>query len=304
MANECVVFFKNQIVTFRPDEIEDISSRSREKVWNVFTNTSKNFYSKNNNFGKNDLKTQGFEFIKAALSKEDVLALKKEWNDHFIPWKISRDSDTLNLAKEEKDSYSVVNYQVAIRSLPLISEIVIKILNPKITTKIENYLESHFAISHVMFAEAFPDAAPITSFRWHYDVGPSSQTHIMVYLDDADETGGRTEFLNYDDSQKIRDSGYNPIVASERLLDITDIDPSVEVIKPSPEVGDMIIFNATKIYHCGIHPTKKTRKVVFIILHSDFAPWTETAHERNIFNYPVGRFIYNENPFFTYLKDI
>lgn len=304
MPNECVVFFKNQIVTFRPDEIEDISSRSCEKVWNVFTNTSKRFYSKNNNFGKNDLKTQGFELIKGALSKEDVLALKKEWAENFTPWKIARDSEALHLAKEEKDAYSVVNYHVTAQSLQLISDIIIKILRPDITAKIEDYLESHFAINHVLFAEAFPDAEPITSFRWHYDVGPSSQTHIMLYLDDADETGGRTEFLNYDDSQKIRDSGYNPTVASDRLLDITDIDPTVEAAKPFPKAGDMIIFNATKIYHCGIHPTKKSRKVVFIILHSDFAPWIETAHERNIFSYPVGRFIYNENPFFTYLKDI
>ncbi|WP_232302770.1 hypothetical protein, partial [Elstera litoralis] len=68
-------------------------------------------------------------------------------------------------------------------SFGLVNRIIASVMNEHTTEIIRDYFEAHFSISCAIFSEAFPDADPITSFRWHKDYGPSCQTHIMVYLD-------------------------------------------------------------------------------------------------------------------------
>lgn len=305
MPSATIVSVNGQPIAFSEEEIQKLNTRDSVEVWNVFHAACKRFYKYNSKKNKNTLKKEGVDHIKSLLKPKDVKDFKKIWEENLQPVYMDRNENSgITVGADSNKKYSVVNYQITPESIGFVTGIIPKILNNKITAYLEDYFESHFSISLILFAEAFPDPEPITSFRWHRDVGPLSQTHIMVYLDGAEETGGRTDFINYADSQKLEEAGYTPGKPKDRRLSIKDISDEIEIISPKPEAGDALIFNATRIFHCGVHPIRHTRKVMFLILRPDFRHWAEASATEPVFGFPTGRDIELVNPFIPYFRTV
>lgn len=304
MPKAYVVSVKGETVYFSQDEIEALNSLDASRVWSVFQDLCKKKYPFSIKNTDNELKKNGIEHLKLVISKENIEKLKNEWENFFVPIIFQRDQTNNVLAQDGKhQEYSVRNYTIPEHSLEIVQEIVGSIFSQLIVQKLENYLESFFSISHIIFSETFPDPHPITSFRWHCDFGPMSQTHIMLYLDDAEITGGKTEFINYEDSKKIIETGQGFLPMADRQLSIKNMCSEANVISPNPKAGDILIFNASQVYHCGIHPTSRSRKVLTIVLQSSLVPWQEALSHHNILAFPGGRSLIDENPFFPYYKE-
>lgn len=302
MTTYAVISVNEEIINFTSQEISDMETNESWKVWAVYYEACKRHYKENIQLPKDDLSEKGVMHFENILSAEDVLELKTQWEQDFKILKLARNEKGIEpvVTKKNKE-YSVQTYTIKPQNVPTISKIIGKTLNYKVTKSLENYFQSYFSIHHALFSEASPDPEPITSFRWHRDGGPQTQTHVMIYLDDAEETGGRTEFLSYQDTDKAIDAGYHPII-TERVRDITEICPDLTVIRPKPKAGDILIFNASRVYHCGIHPTKKTRKVMTLVLQPDFLPWHQVSGITGIFSHPVGTDLRAHDPFTRYYK--
>jgi ectoine hydroxylase-related dioxygenase (phytanoyl-CoA dioxygenase family) len=304
MPKAYVVSVRGETIYFSQDEIEALNSLDVSRVWSVFQNLCKKKYPFPIRNTDNELKKNGIEHLKSVISRDSIEKLKREWENFFVPIIFERNSTNNILAKDNNSQeYSVRNYVINERSLAIVQEIIRNLFSEIIVQKLENYLESFFSISHIMFSETFPDPDPITSFRWHCDFGPVSQTHIMLYLDDAEITGGKTEFINYEDSKKIIETGQGFLPMADRQLSIKNMYSDANVISPNPKAGDILIFNATQVYHCGIHPTSRSRKILTIVLQSSLVPWKEALSHHNILAFPGGRSLIDENPFFPYYKE-
>ncbi len=292
-------------IQFSNEEIEIISSQESKQGWDVFYSACKREFSYVVDIEPDYLKKNGVEYVPDVLKRKDIGALKIAWETSFKPLYIERNNEEMNVMKQKNDrTYSVRNFAVDPAKVPLIIKTISQVLTLSLTKKIEAYYGSHFSINHVLFSEAFPDPEPLTSFRWHSDGGPASQLHIMVYLDSYEDTGSKTEFLSYDDTQKIKLAGYNSENHAGRTTNIKEYLNSVEIISPEPKAGDILIFNATQILHKGVHPTRKSRKVMTLVIQPDFKPWPKLLDPSEIFSAGLGRVLSYTNPFFRYLVPI
>lgn len=292
-------------VQFSAEEIQIISNGEGKEIWDVFYSACKREFNYVVDGEPDYLKKNGIEYIPNVLKKKDISALKIAWATGFKPFYIERNNEKLNILKNKtENAYSVRNFSVPSEKINLTRRVISQVLTLSLTKKIEAFYESHFSINHVLFSEAFPDPEPLTSFRWHSDGGPASQLHIMVYLDGYEETGGRTEFLSYQDTQSIRMAGYDSEHHANRTTDIKKILPNVDIISPEPRAGDILIFNATQVLHQGIHPTRKTRKVMTLVIQPDLKPWPKSLSLSEIFSVPLGRFLLSTNPFFPYFVPV
>lgn len=304
MSDSWILEINGAEVPLNEEEVGILNSLDNQKCWDLFDLISKRYYPGPKDNSPNTLAEIGFQHLKNILSAEEVHQLKSEWEEKFQPIQIVRDSEKNEvLSGTDKQAYSVTAYAMHPESVSLVSNVIIKVLNSDFTQYLEQYFQSYFSISHVLFTEALPDNEPITSFRWHMDVGPNQQTHVMIYLDGTEETGGRTEFLNYKDSRKVDEAGYKSNQLKDRKMDIFDIISNANIVAPEPEAGDILVFNATRVYHKGIHPNRKSRKVMFLILKPDARPWYQTVSEEPIFGDPCGRDLYSLNPFYPYFKE-
>ncbi len=305
MARSLIIALNGAPISFAPEQIEKLSTYEADLVWSVFDEVAHSVYEKKESISNNDLKVNGYKLINKALLPSDVAELKRVWNEKFQPISIERSEDTLNILTDKiKEEYSVKMFSVPNDSKDYIKIILKKIFSEDNVKILEDYFGSYFSINHVLFSLASPDGNPITSFRWHKDSGPKKQTHIMVFLSSSYETGGRIEFINYEDSSKIQDDDYWNLGPEGRLHSIQDLVPDASIYAPMPVEGDAIVFNATNIYHCGKHPTQGVRYVMNIIMQPDLLPWNEVLETSDILKHPAGFYLKKHNPFYPYFIEV
>lgn len=293
MSQRYCIAVNNKIIQFTEEENNLITSNEGGNMWNAFYNACKREFIYFNDINKDYLKKNGVEHIKNVLTNDEVIQFKQIWEKNFSPLYISRNNQETQVIEEnDPQKYSVKSFLINGNSVSFVMGIISKILTLSLTKKIEAFYDSHFSINHILFSEALPDSQPLTSFRWHCDGGPDTQLHIMVYLDSYEETEGRTEFLNYNDTQKAIKKGYDLSNPDVRTTRITDFLPTAKIISPKPAAGDILIFNATR----------KSRKVMTLIIQPDFLPWAHSIAPENLFTSPVGRYLLKVNPFFPYYK--
>lgn len=306
MTTQYMIAYDHAEIDFTDEEFSKIESNDFLGMWNVFhKKVQLQFKRENIDFEQktNDLKNNGIMHIENHLKIEEILNFKEKWGEIFSRIRMLRNADSPILLGDDEFSeneYSVVNHSAKDEHHETVISFLKKIINDDITKIVNDYFESNFSICYAIFSETFPDPNPITSFRWHKDYGPDCQTHMMIYLDDAAETGGRTEFLNYDDSRRIDATGHDPNNFQGRVENILEILDDVNVISPQPKIGDIVIFNATRVYHSGIHPINKSRKAIILALQPDFLPWDKSVNRTLFLKYPMGRNISQENPFHPY----
>jgi len=296
-------------INFGPDDYAGLSSGNAKVIWDIFTKKACEIYRDKGGEslgGSCELSKKGVTLVDSVITKEDVFAIKSILGDDPEISEVERSESPSNGSPYSgENTYTVkpIIFNVSLKRQ--INKLIYKIMSKKFVSDLEIYFQSFFSINHVMLSRAFPDPDPIVSFRWHRDAGPKMQTHIMVYLDDYETTGGRTEFVDYEDSLELEKIySIAPSEMFRRVTDLSDIYPKASIIRPFPKSGDALIFNSTQIFHRGIHPEQAFRDVLFIILQPDIQPWSKLFPSERVFKYPSGTSLYNNHPFEPYITRV
>ncbi len=142
---------------------------------------------------------------------------------------------------------------------------------------IESYFSSYFRIDHFQLFRTQVAPEVEVSFRWHRDLEPISQLHIMLYLTDSKEGDATTVFTSLEDTRRCAKHGYTFPDFKDRLDDINlclpEGAPRVEVSHPILAAGDATIFAAPRILHKGCTPRQNHRDVLLINILPSLVPW-------------------------------
>lgn len=292
---------------FTPKEAHIMSVDGRlDNVWDVFEAQARKVYRqaiKKQKIQPNQLSETGLAHLPSAIPSPLIEEMRQAINSDLTFVDIARTETSDSNVMSSNDIYTVRPIKISNQAQDVTMKIVDTLFTVDFVSFLENYFRSYFSINHVLYSRALPDPNPIVSFRWHRDFGPKSQTHIMVYLDSTQETGGRTAFLNYEDSKKVEKIGYEGISAlDKRSVSLDERYSGVEIISPEVNAGDALIFNATRILHKGIHPDIKYRDVLFFILQADLVPYRERLSKETLFSHPSGWNLYSGYPFQPYVR--
>jgi hypothetical protein len=175
------------------------------------------------------------------------------------------------------------------------------IFAPNVERVLESYFRSYFRLDHCTLYRTHPVSVSQGSFLWHRDLAPMGQVHIMLYLTDAGEESGSTEFLDLADTRRMAESGYAFADIDHRLDDLGPLlkpgDPPLDIIRPRPAAGGGIMFAASRCLHRGRVPKRAFRDVFLLVLLPSTIPWRTDAEDFGVTLVSADRQTYLTNPF-------
>ena len=113
------------------------------------------------------------------------------------------------------------------------------------------------------------------STRWHADFGPRKHLKVLTYLNDYDEHGSDTAYLDVETTDKLKSVGYILNNIKNRVTDLSELCQHFDIsFKPKyaqPRTGDSIIFNPNQVAHRARPSKNKTPRYVlsFCVLQSE-----------------------------------
>ena len=151
------------------------------------------------------------------------------------------------------------------------------VFSPTRTAIIEAYLGCHFRVVQCQLYRTETSVFPHISFRWHRDMEPMAQLHIMLYLTPSGPDDPTTEFLTLAGTRRMASYGYAFPQFSERIMDLRDAipdrQPLPKIWRPKLKAGDATVFGAPRILHRGLDGAGGTRDVMLINLLPSLVSW-------------------------------
>jgi hypothetical protein len=228
-----------------------------------------------------ELRRKGYEVFPQIISQEDVKKLRSLLDNHLFQRSTDEEARISQAYSQTFGGENTLRHaQIPAFEKKAVMQIVHKILSSDLGTKTTGLFESHFSLSRYMLNRVLPTTQPSGSFRWHRDLAPLAQLHIMIYLTDTGENGegGQTEFLNRTATRELENVGYSFPKWTERVNHIDEISGgqlyASEVVRPHLRPGDAIAFQACQVLHKGVAPQKDPRDTLTIILLPSLNPWT------------------------------
>ena len=118
----------------------------------------------------------------------------------------------------KKNSRDLIGYRL--RDITSVTRLLESVISDRVDTLSRTYFGCEYLVHWFMIAMTPPTRRPASvSFLWHCDKGPRAHLKLMVYLNDADEHGGGTAFLDRNDSAAVEASGYLFGAAKKRTAD-------------------------------------------------------------------------------------
>ena len=159
-------------------------------------------------------------------------------------------------------------------------------LNEQLDEQLRAFFKSYYMPISIGATRTLPAenvdclGVPEMSYKWHCDAAPKNYLKILLYLNDADQHGGGTAFLDASTTRKLADIGY---VHGDNRARQTDLSPLTsmydipcEPLNVYPKSGEGVLFQPVKVLHKGLIPTlgpRYTVQIGFVPIH---APWQET----------------------------
>ena len=187
------------------------------------------------------------------------------------------------LKREESDPQSYFdkgsgNAAIQLRRPEMVRMILTTLMTQDVDQRLTALFRSEYRIKWFAFQKIAENNVNDVSFLWHKDIGPEEHLKMIVYLSDTEETGGRTDFIDADTTEKIRHVGYDYVAVTERFEDLR---PFVEergiplTIHDSPFArGEAVLFEPTQVLHRGIKPTAAPRYTITLCILPHNQPWT------------------------------
>ena len=148
---------------------------------------------------------------------------------------------------------------------------------------LEAYYASHFRVVHCQLYRTEVDGEKHYSFRWHRDLEPMAQVHVMIYFTSSGPDDGGTQFLDLAETARLAANGYAFRAFEDRVLSLDSAFPEGEN-SPAPErpfvdLGDAVIFAAPRVLHRGVAPKNGHRDVLVLNIMPSLVPWRATLEE-------------------------
>jgi hypothetical protein len=100
-----------------------------------------------------------------------------------------------------------------------------------------------------------------------------------VYLNDYSEHGGGTAYLDLDSSKAVADSGYLFARGRRRTASLEELTAlagrPLKAYEHHPRAGDSVLFQPSRVLHCGLTPTSGPRYVLTLCLLPSPIPWQD-----------------------------
>lgn len=152
---------------------------------------------------------------------------------------------------------------------------------------LDPYLASYFGCEYMplflrFYANKPGDKRPYAA-NWHCDAGPRKHLKLLLYLNDSDESGGNTEFLDHDTTMRLDETGYLFCPLDNRTDDLTTIcfengipyQPLWHPIK----AGEGVLFEPSAVMHRAVWPTKAPRYMAQICILPSPVPWYAACNQ-------------------------
>ncbi|MHC8510444.1 MAG: hypothetical protein ACYYKD_13860 [Rhodospirillales bacterium] len=161
-------------------------------------------------------------------------------------------------------------------------------MNAAADARLTSFFRSEYRVMFLTVVKTEPSEESNESFLWHKDAGPGKHAKIILYLTDAVETGGRTDFIDAAAAARIAAAGYDfPDVVS-RIEDISAFSAEqglqFDISSNPPAAGQSVIFKPFHVLHKGIGPARGPRWTVTLILTPHDEPWRKDIEHRNLLN--------------------
>jgi len=153
-----------------------------------------------------------------------------------------------------------------------------------VTREVDERAARFFGSEYLVYWYNITRATPVpelgrNSFRWHCDRGPAAHLKLLLYLNDREEHGGGTEFLDVDTTNRLLPSGYVYAPVKTRVSDLTAIAERHRVPyapwSPALRAGEGILFQPARVLHRGLLPTHGRRHVITLCLLPSPIPWRD-----------------------------
>lgn len=228
--------------------------------------------------GDPELAENGITIIRKMLSKKDAGLLSRRAGRV-----IDATGGHLDATDDPDNAAQVVECDVDLRRM--VVEMLPTILNEKHTATFERYFGCHFRIDNLRLYRTYPSKKSTISFRWHRDVAPMAQVHVMLYLTDSGDKAGSTSFLDIEQTKLAARAGYHYPNIAKRTGDIEEVFADTrhkpKVNRPQVRAGDAIAFAAPRVLHCGNLPLTGFRDVLLLVLLPSFMPWQRDVEDIN-----------------------
>lgn len=153
-------------------------------------------------------------------------------------------------------------------------------LSPEIDAHCLAFFGSEYFIYWYTLSRTAPAEGPANvSFMWHCDRGPRAHLKLLVYLNDHDEHGGGTSYLDLPASETVARSGYVFARGKRRTGSLQELSTlagrPLSAYEHRPRAGDAVLFQPSRVLHSGITPTLGPRYVFTLCLLPSPVPWQQ-----------------------------
>jgi len=159
-------------------------------------------------------------------------------------------------------------------------ELLEQVVTPALDERAVRYFGSEYFVYWYSVSRSIPTPELLhNSFRWHCDRGPEQHLKLLLYLNDYEEHGGKTGFLDMLTTQRIAKTGYVFDSVRTRVSDLAPyakrVGAAYEPWSPELNAGEGVLFSPARTLHRGFIPRHGPRVVVTLCLLPSPIPWRE-----------------------------
>lgn len=183
-----------------------------------------------------------------------------------------------NVAQLKRDSAKLEGYDLANPAL------VNRLIESALTVEVDAHCLEFFRSEYFVYWYTLSRTAPIegpasVSFMWHSDRGPRTHLKLLVYLNDYSEHRGGTSYLDLTASEAVAKTGYVFARGRRRTASLDQLAAlagrPLSAYDHHPRAGDAVLFQPSRVLHCGITPKLGPRYVFTLCLLPSPLPWRE-----------------------------
>ncbi len=180
------------------------------------------------------------------------------------------------VARLKRDSAKLEGYDLD--DSALVSDLLQAALTPTVDEHCLEYFGSEYFVYWYTLSRTAPSDAPASvSFMWHCDKGPRAHLKLLVYLNDYEEHGGGTAYLDLAASEAVAKSGYVFARGRRRTGSLERLSAlagrPLSAYDHHPRAGDAVLLQPARVLHSGLTPHRGPRYVLTLCLLPSPVPW-------------------------------
>ncbi|MHC8510161.1 MAG: hypothetical protein ACYYKD_12385 [Rhodospirillales bacterium] len=222
--------------------------------------------------GESEFVRQGFEYVRLM--------------DKNAAEKFAAVIDKEAQSPESVQSFDAGMENITLRNPENARALIEAMLTPEIDSRLTALFQSEYYVKHLRVQKVAPSEGGDISFKWHKDGGPEKHVKVILYLKSSAETGGRTHFINLEQTAQLAAAGYDFVTLEDRLDDLSEFAAQrsgpFSVSSHSFEAGEAVIFQPMRALHRGVEPDAGVRYTATLIILPHKNSWRKETERRDL----------------------